>query len=75
MIEAMPAGKIEDIRPGTSVIVSRTRGSQSDQITAILVLANADALIRLLTAPAGRAGILTFGSAGGPGIDALGIGP
>ena len=75
MIETMPAGKIEDIRPGTSVIVSSTRGSQDDQVTAILVLSNADMLIRLLTAPAGRAGTLTFGTAGAGGIDTLAIGP
>ena len=76
MIEGMPSGKIEDIKPGTSLIVSSTKGSQGDQVTAILVLANADMLIRQLAAPQGRgSGTLTFGAAGGPGgLDALGVG-
>ena len=73
IIEKLPAGKLEDIKPGTSIVVSSTKGSEPDKVTGITVVANADALIRMASTPSGRGGTLVFGSADGGGISVLGL--
>jgi hypothetical protein len=73
MIDTMPIGKIDDIKPGTSIIVSSTKGAQDDHVTAIVVVANADSIIRLAAGPAGRGGVVTFGVGGAGGLDMLNI--
>jgi hypothetical protein len=47
MIEHMPAVKLDDLKPGGTVVITSTKGAKSDRITAILVLANADMLIQM----------------------------
>ena len=67
MLERMPAAKLEDLKPGQTVVVSSTKGATSDEVTAITVLANADFLIQMATRQqAGR---------GGGRPDALTMGP
>ena len=73
MIDRLPAGKIDDIKPGTSVVVSSTRGSEADKLTAIVIIANADQLIRMASTPSGRGGTLVFGSGDGAGLSVLGL--
>ena len=73
VIDRLPAGKFEDIKPGTSVVVSSTKGSESDKVTAILLVTNADLLIRLATTTSGRGGTLVFGSGDGSGLSVLGL--
>ena len=46
MFERMPAAHIEDLKPGQYVAVSSTKGATSGQVTAIMVLANAETLLR-----------------------------
>ena len=46
MIERMPAAKVEDLTTGQTIIVTSTKGVNSEEMTAITVLANADGLIR-----------------------------
>jgi hypothetical protein len=70
LIDTLPAAKIDDIMPGTAVVVSSTKGTQEDKVTAILLVANADPLIRTAT-PSGRGGTLVFGSGGGGALDGL----
>jgi len=73
MIDRLPAGKIDDIKPGTSVVVSSTKGSEADKLTAIVIVANADQLIRMASNPSGRGGTLVFGSGDGGGLSVLGL--
>jgi hypothetical protein len=73
IVERLPAGKFEDIKTGTSVVVSGTKGSEADKVTAILLVTNADLLIRMATTPSGRGGTLVFGSSDGGGLSVLGI--
>ena len=73
LIDRWPAGKFEDIKPGTSVVVSSTRGSESDKVTAILLVTNADLLIRMATTAAGKGGTVVFGSGDGGGLSVLGL--
>ena len=73
LIETLPAGKLEDIKPGTSIVVSSTKGSDADRLTAILLVANADLLIRMASTPSGRGGTLVFGNADGGGLSVLGL--
>jgi hypothetical protein len=47
MLERMPAAKLEDLQPGQTIVVSSTKGATKDELTAIMVLANADMLIRM----------------------------
>jgi hypothetical protein len=76
MIETFPTGKLDDVQPGSSVVVSGTKGAQADQVTAILLVTNADLLIRMATPPGSRGGVLTFGSGGGgAGLGVLSINP
>jgi len=73
VIDRLPAGKFEDIKPGTSVVVSSTKGSESDKVTAILLVTNANLLIRMATTTSGRGGTLVFGSGDGSGLSVLGL--
>jgi hypothetical protein len=73
IIDKLPAGKIDDIKPGTSIVVSSTKGSEPDKVTGIMVVANADLLIRMASTPSGRGGTLVFGGGEGGGISVLGL--
>ncbi len=73
LVESLPGGRIEDIKPGTSVVVSSTKGSTADRVTAILLIANADVLIRMASTPSGRGGTLVFGAGDGAGLSVLGL--
>jgi hypothetical protein len=50
MIERIPAVKLEDLKPGATVVITSTKGAKSGEITAILVLSNADMLIQMASA-------------------------
>lgn len=68
MLERMPAGKLEDLKPGDTIVVSSTKGAKSDQITAITFLSNAGMLIQMASMQAGGGRQGTGGAmSGGPG--------
>jgi hypothetical protein len=46
-IAQLPEGKLEDLKTGSTLIVSSTVGARTDEITAIRVMANADGLIQM----------------------------
>jgi hypothetical protein len=73
IVERFPSGNIEDIKPGSSVVVSSTKGAAADKVTAILVVANADALIRMASTPSGRGSTLVFGAGDAGGLSVLGL--
>jgi hypothetical protein len=73
IVDRLPSGNIEDIKPGTSVVVSSTKGATADKVTAILIVANADALIRMAGTPSGRGGTLVFGAGDTGGLSVLGL--
>lgn len=52
----MPVVVLEDLKPGETIVVSSTKGARADQITAIMLLANAEMLVRMATmgGPGGR---------------------
>jgi hypothetical protein len=56
MVDAMKPGAFDDIKPGETVVVSSTKGAQSDHLTAIMLLTNADMLIRMASMGAGGGG-------------------
>jgi hypothetical protein len=62
MLEMMPAAKLDQLKLGGTVIVSSTKGAQEGQITAIMMLANADALIQMVSMQSGA------GRGGGAGM-------
>jgi hypothetical protein len=70
MVERMPAAKLDELKPGEKVVVSSTKGAKPDEVTAIMLLGNADMLIQMATVPsAGR------GPGGGaPGGGGMGMG-
>jgi hypothetical protein len=83
MLEHMPAASLEELKPGSTIIVSSTKGQAEGKITAIMLLANADMLIRMASLrsgqgrPAGRgpnAGLDVNGLSG-LGLDMTGMIP
>jgi len=68
MLEMMPAVKLEDLKPGSTVVISSTKGAKTDQLTAIMLLSNADMLIQMASAMSGG------GSRGGSGMGGMGAG-
>jgi hypothetical protein len=56
MLQQMPATTIEELKAGSSVVVTATRGSRPDEVTAIMLLANVDGLIMAAQAQAARDG-------------------
>lgn len=74
MLEHMPPAKLEDLKVGEKVVVSSTKGAKPDEITAIMLLGNADMLIKMATASSGRgagAGAGAMQGMGGMGMDGL----
>lgn len=72
MIERMPAARFEDFKPGETVIVSSTAGARTDELNAIMVVGNAEMILRMMSrpaagsgAPAGPGGGLGMGMGGG----------
>lgn len=76
MIERMPAARIEDLKPGETVVVSSTRGTAWDELTAILLLGNAARLVEMAAAQqqrqAGAMGMMSGGMGAGMNGGALG---
>ena len=81
MLERMPLSKLEDLKAGETIVVSSTKGAKSDQVTAIMMLANADTILQMIAAQSGGgrgAGMPGPGGMGGGmggmggGMDALG---
>ena len=67
MVERMPAAKLDELKPGEKIVVSSTKGAKPDEVTAIMLLGNADMLIQMATVPSG-------GRGGGAGAAAMGGG-
>jgi len=53
MLERMPATKLDELKPGETVVVSSTKGVRNDQITAIMLVTNADMLIQMASMQSG----------------------
>ena len=70
MLERMPAVKLEDLKPGATVVGTSTKGASKDRLTAILVLSNADMLIQMASMMKGADG----GAMGAAGMNGGGMG-
>jgi hypothetical protein len=66
MVEMMPAAKVEDVKPGQTIIVSSTKGATSDRVTGIMLLANAEMLVRMASMQSGGAAAANRQGAGMP---------
>jgi len=72
MLEHMPAAKLDELKMGEKIVVSSTKGAKPDEVTAIMLLGNADMLIQMATASsAGRGGAPGPQGAGGMGMGGL----
>ena len=47
MLERMPTATLTDIKPGQTIVVSSTKGAQANSLTAIILVANAELLVRM----------------------------
>jgi hypothetical protein len=79
MLERMPLAELEDLKPGETIVVSSTKGAKSNEVTAIMMLANADGMLQMIAAQSsGGRGSAIPGAGGmgggltGGGTDALG---
>ncbi len=52
IIDRAPAAKIEDLKPGGTIVVTSTKGKTNDELTAIVLLANADFIVQMMQAAA-----------------------
>ncbi len=55
IIERLPPASLDDLKVGSTIIVTSTRGQTPGEITAITLLANADGLIQIATMHGGDA--------------------
>jgi len=70
MLERMlPPATFDDLKPGETVVVSSTKGARAGQITAIMLVANADMLIQMVAMHSGGGR-----PAAGAGGQAMGMG-
>lgn len=69
MLERIPLSKISDLKVGETIVVSSTRGASNRQVTAIMLLGNADMLIQMASATQARSaqGGLSLNGGGGMG--------
>jgi hypothetical protein len=73
MLEHMPAAKLDALKTGEKVVVSSTKGAKPDEITAIMLLGNADMLIQMATVPSSGRGAAAGGAQGGMGMGMGGL--
>jgi hypothetical protein len=69
MLERMPQAKLEDLTAGEVIVVSSTKGAKNDQVTAIMMLANANGILQMIAAQSGGGR-----GAGAPGAGGMGGG-
>jgi hypothetical protein len=69
MLERLPATKLEDLKPGETIVVSSTKGATNDQVTAITLVANAGMLVQMAT----MSGARPAGAQGGSGPSMAGL--
>jgi hypothetical protein len=68
-LEQLPAAQLGDLKVGGGVIVTSTKGAQNDEVTAIMILANADFFVQLSQSADGSHSLsqLHGGMLAGPG--------
>ncbi len=77
MLDRMPAANLDSVKTGETIVVSSTRGAKDNELTAIMILSNADFLIRMATASSagrGASGTGNGGLSGGMGMGGMGMG-
>ena len=47
MLQQLPEGGLDDLKAGSSVVVTSTRGAHPDRVTGIMVIANVDAFLKM----------------------------
>ena len=50
MFERLPAVKIDELKPGETIVVSSTLSAKPEELTAIMMVSNAEFLVRMATA-------------------------
>lgn len=72
LLEAMPAAKFEEMKPGETIVVSSTKGAAKDRVTAITLVSKADMLIQIVEAQA-KATYMTLAASGMGGTGSGGV--
>lgn len=73
ILQQLPAGSLDDLKAGSSVMVTSTRGSRPDRVTGIMVIANVDEIVKMAQSQADGASPMEAlnrmhgGMLGGPG--------
>jgi len=76
MLERMPPGRLEDLNPGETIVVSSTKGAKNGRIIAIMFLSNAGSLLRMASIQpgGGRSGAAGGGITGGLDLGGISLG-
>jgi hypothetical protein len=72
MLERMPTAKLDDLKVGETIVVSSTKGASDGQITAIMLVANADMLIQMASMQSGGGGRPGGGAGAGAAMGGMG---
>ena len=65
LVEQLPVARLDEIKVGSGVVVTSTRGSKPDEVTAITLIGNSDALIQMAqSAAAGKKGVTVMDALG-----------
>ncbi|MBL8231573.1 MAG: hypothetical protein JNL98_23960 [Bryobacterales bacterium] len=73
MFERLPAIKFDDLKPGETIVVSSTLSAKPEDLTAIMMVTNAELLVRMATMQQAQQG-QAAGRRGGMGMGGPGIG-
>lgn len=57
MLDRLPAGTLDDLKVGSNIVVTATRGTRGDTVTAIMLVANIDGLIQMAQMQSGEKGL------------------
>ena len=66
MVERMPAATLADVNPGQAIVLSSTKGAQANRLTAIMLVANAEFLVRMASMQSDANGSNSTGPTMGP---------
>jgi hypothetical protein len=72
MLERMPSAKLEDLTVGETIVASSTKGTSDGRITAIMLVANADMLIKMASVQLGSGGRPGGGAGAGAAMGGMG---
>ena len=71
MVERMPAATLADLTPGQTIVLSSTKGAHANRLTAIMLVVNAEFLVRMASMRSDANGSNSTGPTMGPAMGGM----